>query len=136
IYHNRSPKPHLESTLNAQYTDFETLLQQSDVISVHANLSAQTAGKFNSEAFGKMKSTAIFINTARGGLHQEKELINALTEKEIGGAGLDVTNPEPMHPDNPLLTMPNVCVLPHIGSATAETRTAMATMAARNIIAV
>jgi glyoxylate reductase len=136
IYHNRSPKPHLESTLNAQYTDFETLLQQSDVISVHANLSAQTAGKFNSEAFRKMKSTAIFINTARGGLHQEKELINALTEKEIWGAGLDVTNPEPMHPDNPLLTMPNVCVLPHIGSATAETRTAMATMAARNIIAV
>lgn len=136
IYHNRSPKPHLESTLNAQYTDFDTLLKQSDVLSVHANLSEQTAGTFNSEAFRKMKPTAIFINTARGGLHQEQELVNALTEKEIWGAGLDVTNPEPMQPDNPLLTMPNVCILPHIGSATTETRTAMATMAARNIIAV
>lgn len=135
IYHNRSPKPSLADTLDAQYVDFDTLLEKSDVLSVHANLSEETRGKFNREAFRKMKSTAIFINTGRGGLHNEQELIEALNERTIWGAGLDVTNPEPMHPDNPLLTMPNVCVLPHIGSATVETRDAMATTAARNVIA-
>lgn len=135
IYHNRSPKPSLADTLDAQYVDFDTLLEKSDILSVHANLSEETRGKFNREAFRKMKSTAIFINTGRGGLHNEQELIEALNERTIWGAGLDVTNPEPMHPDNPLLTMPNVCVLPHIGSATVETRDAMATTAARNVIA-
>jgi len=135
IYHNRSPKPSLADRLDAQYVDFDTLLEKSDILSVHANLSEETRGKFNREAFRKMKSTAIFINTGRGGLHNEQELIEALNERTIWGAGLDVTNPEPMHPDNPLLTMPNVCVLPHIGSATVETRDAMATTAARNVIA-
>lgn len=135
IYHNRSPRPSLADTLDAQYVDFETLIQKSDVLSVHANLSEETKGKFNRAAFRKMKPTALFINTARGGLHNEQDLIEALRKKEIWGAGLDVTNPEPMRADNPLLTMPNVCVLPHIGSATAETRDAMATTAARNIIA-
>ena len=82
-----------------------------------------------------MKSTAIFINTARGGLHDEEDLLYALQNNVIWGAGLDVTNPEPMAKDNPLLFLPNVCVLPHIGSATAQTRDAMATLAAQNIIA-
>ena len=82
-----------------------------------------------------MKPTAIFINTARGGLHNEKDLLYALENNIIWGAGLDVTNPEPMVKDDPLLFMPNVCVLPHIGSATEETRNAIATLAAKNIIA-
>lgn len=82
-----------------------------------------------------MKPSALFINTARGAVHNEKDLIEAIRNKTIWGAGLDVTNPEPMDKNNPLLNLPNVCVLPHIGSATVETRDQMALMAARNIIA-
>lgn len=135
IYHNRSPRPALAGPLSAEYVDFDTLLEQSDVLSVHANLSDETRGKFDREVFRKMKPSALFINTGRGGLHNEEDLIEALKSGEIWGAGLDVTNPEPMDPDNPLLTMDNVCVLPHIGSATVETRDAMALTAARNVIA-
>lgn len=135
IYHNRRRDATTEAELGAEYVDFNTLLQQSDVLSVHAPLTPETEGKFNAAAFAQMKSTAIFVNTARGSLHNEPDLIAALEGGQIWGAGLDVTNPEPMHPDNILLQMPNVCVLPHIGSATQETRDAMAILAARNIIA-
>lgn len=82
-----------------------------------------------------MKSSAIFINTSRGGVHNEEDLIEALERGTIWGAGLDVTNPEPMLPANPLLSMPGVAVLPHIGSATVEARNGMARLAAENIIA-
>jgi glyoxylate reductase len=81
-----------------------------------------------------MKKNAIFINTSRGGVHNEADLIEALKTETIWGAGLDVTNPEPMHADNPLLQMANVAVLPHIGSATVEARNGMARLAAENII--
>jgi phosphoglycerate dehydrogenase-like enzyme len=82
-----------------------------------------------------MKPASIFINTARGGIHNEADLVAALQQGQIWGAGLDVTNPEPMKPDNPLLNMPTVAVLPHIGSATAGTRNAMSRIAAQNLIA-
>ncbi|WP_442591667.1 2-hydroxyacid dehydrogenase [Pedobacter sp. AW31-3R] len=135
IYHNRSRNESAEQELGATYVSFEELLKQSDVISVHTSLTTETEGKFNMEAFKQMKERAIFVNTARGSIHQEEDLTKALQEKVIWGAGLDVTHPEPMAPDNPLLTMPNVCVLPHIGSATVGTRNAMARIAAENIIA-
>ncbi|MGJ7032693.1 2-hydroxyacid dehydrogenase [Niabella hirudinis] len=135
IYHNRRQNPEAEKELGARYVSFEELLAQSDVLSVHANFSPQTKELFNKDAFEKMKRNAIFVNTARGGLHQEEDLKAALESGAIWGAGLDVTNPEPMSPANPLLKMPNVCVLPHIGSATVETRDAMAVMAAKNVIA-
>ena len=135
IYHNRKPNKTAEKIVGAVYVSFDELLAQSDVLSVHANLSDETKGVFNKDAYSKMKHSAIFINTARGGLHNEFDLTTALQKGEIWGAGLDVTNPEPMDADNPLLTMRNVCVLPHIGSATAETRTKMAITAANNIIA-
>lgn len=135
IYHNRSRNEGAEKKLGAKYVSFDELLLQSDVLSVHANLSEETKNMFNKDAFSKMKPTSIFINTARGGLHNETDLLHALQNNIIWGAGLDVTNPEPMAKDNPLLFMPNVCVLPHIGSAVAETRDAMATVAAQNIIA-
>ena len=102
---------------------------------MHSVLSNETKGKFDKTAFDKMKPSSIFINTARGRIHNEEDLIHALENATIWGAGLDVTNPEPMHPDNPLLNMPNVAVLPHIGTATVETRDAMATIATQNIIA-
>ncbi|MBG6233688.1 lactate dehydrogenase-like 2-hydroxyacid dehydrogenase [Pedobacter sp. CAN_A7] len=136
IYHNRKPNDEAEESLDAQYVSFENLLKQSDVLSVHVNLTPETKGLFDHTAFKQMKPSVIFINTARGAIHQEDDLLQALQNKTIWGAGLDVTNPEPMEPTHPLLSMPNVCVLPHIGSATAETRDNMAVMAAQNLIAV
>lgn len=135
IYHNRNRNEIAEKELNASWVSFDELLEQSDVLTVHTALTPETRGKFDWSAFNKMKPSSIFINTARGAIHNEQDLLRALVEKKIWGAGLDVTNPEPMHPDHPLLNMPNVSVLPHIGSATEETRMAMSVLAARNIIA-
>ena len=135
IYYNRNHNEYAEKELNAELVSFEELLKTSDIISVHTVLSEETIGKFDKSAFSRMKPSAIFINTARGAIHNEEDLIEALQAKTIWGAGLDVTNPEPMAPDNVLLTMPNVAVLPHIGTATLETRDAMATIAAQNVIA-
>jgi lactate dehydrogenase-like 2-hydroxyacid dehydrogenase len=135
IYHNRHINMEAEKELGAVRVSFPELLAQSDVLSVHVPLSQETKGMFDKSVFSKMKPSSIFINTARGGIHNEEDLIQALEEGMIWGAGLDVTNPEPMHADNPLLAMPNVAVLPHIGSATVETRNAMSIRAAENIIA-
>lgn len=134
IYHNRKPNVPAEKLLGAKYVSFDDLLKQSDVLSVHSVLSEETKGIFNKVAFGKMKHSAIFINTARGLVHNEEDLSAALMAGEIWGAGLDVTNPEPMKPDNPLLLMENVAILPHVGSGTIEARTEMARLAAINII--
>ncbi|MCW5517126.1 2-hydroxyacid dehydrogenase [Muriicola sp. Z0-33] len=134
IYHNRKPNKEVEKLLNARMVSFDELLAQSDVLSVHAALTNKTRQLFDGPTFAKMKPSAIFINTARGGIHNEKDLIEALKNKTIWGAGLDVTDPEPMLPDNPLLQMENVAVLPHIGSATVEARNEMSRLAALNII--
>lgn len=134
LYTNRSPNEKAEKTLQAKKVSFNELLQQSDIISVHSVLSQETKGIFNKDVFEKMKPTSIFINTARGPVHNEPDLIEALNKGTIWGAGLDVTNPEPMKPDNPLLEMENVAVLPHIGSATIEARNEMSRLAAMNII--
>lgn len=134
LYHNRTRNLKAEQGLQAEYVDFNNLLTQSDVISVHCSLSAETKGVFNKVAFSQMKPSSIFINTSRGLVHNELDLIEALKTGIIWGAGLDVTNPEPMQPDNPLLQMENVAVLPHIGSATNEARDEMARLAANNII--
>lgn len=136
IYYNRKRNTEAEKLVHARYVNFDDLLTQSDVISLHTNLSAETQYRFNKDAFKRMKNSAILINTARGKVVHELDLYDALTTGEIWGAGLDVTDPEPMSPENPLLQLPNVCVLPHIGSATVETRTQMAIMAANNLIAV
>lgn len=134
IYHNRSKNTEAEKELGARLVSWDELLRESDIISAHCALTAETRGIFNKDAFSKMKNTAIFINTARGPVHNEEDLYQALVSKQIWGAGLDVTNPEPMNANNPLLAMENVAVLPHIGSATIEARTAMARLAAENII--
>ena len=134
IYHNRKPNRDAEKLLGASLVSFDELLSQSDVLSVHCALNNETRGAFDQTAFSKMKPTSIFVNTARGGIHNEKDLIEALNVGKIWGAGLDVTNPEPMDVNNPLLSMPNVAVLPHIGSATEEARNEMSRLAAMNII--
>jgi glyoxylate reductase len=134
LYHNRKLNPTAEERLGATLVSFDDLLRQSDVLSVHCSLTSETRGMFNKEAFGKMKRTAIFINTSRGPVHNETDLIEALNSGRIWGAGLDVTNPEPMRPDNPLLAMENVAVVPHIGSGTITVRGEMSRLAAENII--
>ena len=134
IYHNRKPNRDADKLLGASLVSFSELLSQSDVLSVHCALNNETRGVFDQTAFSKMKPTSIFVNTARGGIHNEKDLVEALNVGKIWGAGLDVTNPEPMDANNPLLSMPNVAVLPHIGSATEEARNEMSRLAAMNII--
>ena len=134
IYHNRSRNAEAEKLYDARYVSFDELLEQSDVLSVHSVLSDETRGLFNTDVFKKMKTSAIFINTSRGSVHNEEDLIEALNSGTIWGAGLDVTNPEPMRADNPLLQMHNAAVLPHIGSATVEARNGMARLAAENVI--
>lgn len=134
-YHNRSRNEEAEKQFGAKWVSFEELVQSSDVISVHTNLTDETREKFDREVFEQMKPTTIFVNTARGKIHNEKDLIDALKNGVIWGAGLDVTNPEPMKSDNPLLLMPNVAVTPHIGTATVETRNAQSRLTAENIIA-
>lgn len=135
IYHNRRRNEEAERELGAVYVSFDELVRNADVLSVHANFTPEHKDLFNESVFDKMNPDAIFINTARGGFHKEEDLYKALTDGKIWGAGLDVTNPEPMSVDNPLLKLSNVCVLPHIGSATIEARNGMARFAAENIIA-
>jgi glyoxylate reductase len=135
IYHNRNRNQEAEKEIDARYVSFDELLEQSDVLSLHTALTPETKDRFTLNEFRKMRSKAIFINTARGAIHREEDLLKAIQDGIIWGAGLDVTNPEPMSPDSPLLRLPSVCVTPHIGSATEEARTGMALVAAENIIA-
>ena len=134
IYCSRTQKPECESRLNVQRVDFKTLLKTSDFISVHAPLTPETKHIFNRKAFNLMKDHAVFVNTARGGLHHQTDLYEALESGQIFAAGLDVTDPEPMSANEPLLSLPNCIVLPHIGSGTISSREAMSEIAAENII--
>ncbi len=134
IYYDRVANPEAERQLGAQRVDWERLLSESDFISVHADLNESTRGMFNAEAFRKMKRTAVFVNTARGPLHVQRDLYNALKNGLIFAAGLDVTDPEPIAPDDPLLTLPNCIVVPHIASATVSSRNGMAEIAADNLL--
>jgi glyoxylate reductase len=121
--------------LDARYVSFDELIATADVISIHANYIDEQKELFNADVFKKMKSSSIFINTARGGFHNETDLYHALKTEQIWGAGLDVTNPEPMSENSALLELSTVCVLPHIGSATLEARNGMARIAAENVLA-
>jgi phosphoglycerate dehydrogenase-like enzyme len=111
------------------------LLAQSDFVTLHCPLNQETHHLINATTLGKMKPTAILINTTRGGTVDQAALFQALTSGQIAAAGLDVTSPEPLPTDHPLLTLPNCVILPHIGSASIATRTKMALMAAENVIA-
>ncbi|MEM9141687.1 MAG: D-glycerate dehydrogenase [Bacteroidota bacterium] len=135
LYCNRTRNAVAESLLDAQKVDFTELLERSDILSVHSALTPATYKIFNAKAFARMKNNALFLNTARGAIHEEMDLVNALRTGQIWGAGLDVTDPEPMLPDNPLLDMENVAVTPHIGSATETARQRMSLYAAENILA-
>ncbi len=133
LYHQRHRVPaSLERRLNAKYVPFEILLECSDFLSVNAPLTPKTRHRFTSKEFRKMKKTAIFINTARGPIHDEKALAQALEKGTIHSAGLDVYEFEPKI-DPSLLGLVNCTLLPHLGSGTTETRDQMALLAAENI---
>ncbi len=124
-----------EEKLGAKRVSFDQLLAESDLVSVHTVLSDDTRGLFDAAAFRKMKATAVFVNTARGPIHVTQDLYEALRDGEIFAAGLDVTDPEPLPGDHPLLGLPNAIITPHIASATVSSRDAMAEIAAENLIA-
>lgn len=126
-------KPEAVRAEGAEPVDFETLLRESDIVSIHARLTEETRHMIGEREFKLMKPTAIFVNTARGELVDEKALIKALEDGWIAGAALDVFEREPLPPDNPLLKMENVTVTPHIAGASKETVYRSATMIAEDI---
>jgi glyoxylate reductase len=135
LYHDMYRSEKADRELGATQVDLDTLLGQSDFVSVHTDLNDKTRGLFSREQFRKMKPTAVFVNTARGPIVKEADLIEALQSGTIFAAGLDVTDPEPPAPDSPLLRTPNLIVAPHIASATVGTRNAMAEICASNLLA-
>jgi lactate dehydrogenase-like 2-hydroxyacid dehydrogenase len=114
---------------------FDELLARSDVVSLHVNLTPETRHLIDAAALARMKPTAILVNTSRGPVIDQRALADALRREAIGGAALDVTDPEPMAADDPLLAFPNCLVVPHIASASWATRGKMAAMAAANLLA-
>lgn len=122
LYHNRSRNQEAEKELGATYLSFEELLEKSDYVLSLVPFSEETKEIFNEEAFKRMKKSAVFINAGRGQTMDEEALYNALVNKEIAAAGLDVFEQEPIRKDHPLMTFKNVVCLPHIGSASVETR--------------
>lgn len=122
-------------TPKAEHVHMDTLFKEADFVTAHTALTPQTAGMFNKDAFQKMKRSAVFVNTSRGGVVNQEDLYEALKKGEIWGAGLDVTVPEPLPLDHPLLTLKNCVVLPHIGSAEESTRELMSILAAKNLLA-
>ena len=135
IYHSNSPKPAVEARFNAQYRSLDELLQEADFICLTLPLTAQTEGLIGAEQFALMRRESIFINISRGKVVDEAALINALQQGQIRAAGLDVFEREPLELTSPLLKLDNVVATPHIGSATFETREAMARCAVENLLA-
>lgn len=134
LYYDAEPNETLEKELGAKKTDFPTLLGESDFISVHVPLIEETHHLFTLETFKQMKKSAHFINTSRGPIVKEEDLLTALEEKHIAGAGIDVYEFEPKVTKG-LERLSNVTITPHIGSATYGSRTGMATTAAQNLLA-
>ena len=134
LYNARRHHPEAEERFNARYCDIDTLLAESDFVCVVLPLTDETRHMIGKAQFERMKNSAIFINAGRGPVVDEQALIAALQSGEIYAAGLDVFEQEPLPMDSPLLTLPNVVALPHIGSATHETRYNMAACAVDNLI--
>ncbi len=135
LYHDVYKNDKAEKQLGARQVDFDTLLREADFVSVHTDLNEKTRHLFGAEQFKKMKRSAVFVNSARGPLVDQKALFEALKSGTIFAAGLDVTDPEPPTMDDPLLKLPNVVIAPHIASATIGSRNAMAEICANNLIA-
>ena len=135
IYTSRTDKEDVDKRLLSKRVELDTLLRESDVISLHTSLQKETRGLIGSTQFGLMKPNAIFINTARGEIVDQDALYNALKSRRLFAAGLDVTDPEPLPSDSPLRNVDSCIILPHIGSATFHARSRMSIMAAENLMA-
>ncbi len=134
IYHNRKRvSKSREKSLGIKYVSQDKLISQSDVISIHVPHTEQTNELFDAKVFKKMKNSAFLINTARGKIIKEKDLVSALRKKTIAGAGLDVFESEPIGKNHPLTKISNVVLAPHIGSSTKETREQMAKITVKNL---
>ncbi|MBB4823020.1 glyoxylate reductase [Sporosarcina luteola] len=134
LYHNRSQKKAVEQQYGCEYVTLNQLLERADHVVILAPYTEETAGLIGERELGLMKKTATLISMSRGGIVDEEALYEALRNETIWGAGLDVWEKEPVSKHHPLLTLPNVTVLPHIGSATVETREAMMRMNAQAIV--
>ena len=135
LYHDSVRRPELEKTLGVEFRNLMTLLGESDFVTVHTPLLPETYHLIGEEQFKIMKKTAIVVNTARGPIVDPKALYGALRDHQIAYAALDVTEPEPIPLSDPLLTLNNILIVPHIASASVATRTKMAMMAVDNLLA-
>lgn len=135
LYHSRTRKPDLEERYGLEYADLDTLLGAADFVSVHLSLTRETRHFIGERELRAMKPTAVLINLARGPVVDSRALYTALSERWIQSAALDVTDPEPISPDDPLLTLDNLVITPHIGSASVASRREMCMLAARNLLA-
>ena len=133
LYHNRREKLALAQPLNARYCGLDELLSQSDFVVVAVDLNPESKALMGKAQFEKMQSHAVFVNIARGSVVDEEDLVYALQQQQIFAVGLDVYQKEPLQ-SSPLFSLPNVVTLPHIGSATAETRLKMAKLAHKNLV--
>lgn len=131
IYHD----PTAEPAYNAEHVDLDTLLRESDFVSIHVPLTKNTHHLVNVDFLSKMKPNAVLVNTARGGVLDQTALYDALKSNRIFAAALDVTDPEPLPMDSPLLELENCLIVPHLGSASKRTRDQMSLLAAQNLIA-
>lgn len=135
LYYNRTRKPDAEAELGARYRTMEELLAEADFIVLMTPLTADTRHLIGKNEFDLMKKTAVFVNASRGETVDEQALFEALRDRRIFAAGLDVYQEEPISDSHPLTKLPNAVLLPHIGSATQSTRTDMARLAAENLVA-
>ncbi|MDX1449237.1 MAG: NAD(P)-dependent oxidoreductase, partial [Acidimicrobiia bacterium] len=135
LYTGPSRKPLVESRFGIAFREFDALLAQSDHVVVTAPLTDSTRGLFDAEALARMKPGAVLVNIARGALVDTEALVDALQHGPLAAAALDVTDPEPIPGDHPLVSLPNCLVVPHIGSASHRTRMAMARLAVDNLVA-
>jgi glyoxylate reductase len=135
LYFDTRRHPEAEQKYRAQYADLDTLLREADFVSLHTTLSQGTYHFMDDARLKMMKPSGVLINTARGPVVDPQALYRALSSGTIAYAALDVTEPEPIRPDDPLLTLDNIIIAPHIASASFQTRNKMATMAAENLIA-
>ncbi|KAK7097407.1 hypothetical protein V1264_004393 [Littorina saxatilis] len=134
LYTDFAERPAEAKEIGAEFRSLDEVLAASDFVLACVALTPDTKEMFNKDLFKKMKKTSVFINTSRGGVVQQDDLYQALVSGEIGAAGLDVTTPEPLPTDSPLLTLDNCVALPHIASATHNSRGAMSELTARNIL--
>ena len=135
LYHNRNRNPKAEAALGARYVALDELLAQSDFVALNTPLTDETRGMIGARELGLMKESAVLVNAARGGVIDHDALLETMRAGKLHCAALDVTEPEPLPRDHPLLALDNIIVIPHLGSATEQTRQAMADRSVRNLLA-